>query len=288
MGRKADVAQLRAWGFTVSLDRPESKIPAAKGWQNPTEEWVRDVLEVFPTANPTALLGPTSRMVAIDVDAKGDLSVGLGELVALEEKWGELPATWSVRTPTGGIHLYFKCDSPLMSKHIGECQRVEIKATGGKTTLPPSVHPNGGVYKWRPNLSPEDLPLAWLPVRWILNLPMQSQQPKEPPVVIDPKVITSDRRERQLDRAKDFARSRGPAISGERGHDTTFGTLCGICRLVLTAEDAREVAEWWNDNINNRDDRWSATELGHKLAGALEELGKQTIEGYRARKAQKA
>jgi len=51
--------------------------------------------------------GNASGLFVIDIDNKNGIN-GFETLAALEEKYGKLPVTLTVQTPSGGEHRYFK------------------------------------------------------------------------------------------------------------------------------------------------------------------------------------
>ncbi len=60
-----------------------------------------------PTANIGIATGGSSGICVIDIDNKGGKN-GSAVLEELEVKHGRLPETYTVKTPTGGFHLYYK------------------------------------------------------------------------------------------------------------------------------------------------------------------------------------
>lgn len=95
------------------------------------------------------------------------------------------PATWSVRTGSGGTHLWFTIPStvPLPSRRIwglwDQEQKnwrkhcfIELLGDRALVVAPPSRHVDTGMpYAFRPGLGPRDIPQpAPLPA-WVLDLP---------------------------------------------------------------------------------------------------------------------
>jgi hypothetical protein len=86
---------------------------------------------------PNALIGlPTGATFwVLDVDPKhgGDKT-----LVALEGEHGALPRTWTVRTPNGGLHLYF-LPAEGVSCSAGKLgPGLDVRGLGGYVIAPPS------------------------------------------------------------------------------------------------------------------------------------------------------
>jgi hypothetical protein len=58
------------------------------------------------------------------------------------------------------------------------------------------------------------------------------------------------------------------AISGSRGHDRTFQAACECFRFGLSRAEALTLMHWFNQLKTRPDDRWSETELRHKVDDA--------------------
>lgn len=73
----------------------------------------------------------------------------------LKQRGAELPPTYTVRTPSGGTHLYFKADG--IGNKNGFLPAVDVKSCGGFVVVPGSKSPTGAYAVGR------DLPVAGLP-----------------------------------------------------------------------------------------------------------------------------
>lgn len=110
--------------------------------------------------------GARSGVWALDVDAdKG----GEEMLAFLEGEYGALPLTFEVVT-ANGRHMYFKwpVDGPEIrnAQNRDDLRGLDWRGEGGYTLLPPSVHPDGPVYRWAKNGATE---FAETPP-WLLEL----------------------------------------------------------------------------------------------------------------------
>ncbi len=105
-------------------------------------------------------------LVVVDVDEKDGKSGG-ASLAALEARWGALPPTLSVGSPSGGRHLYFRHPGKFQS-NVGKIgPGLDIRAEGGYVRIPGSPHPrHPGRFELIRPLRP-----AMLPPRWADNLP---------------------------------------------------------------------------------------------------------------------
>jgi|SRR5215203_5648825 len=93
--------------------------------------------------------GPVSGVLVLDVDdAEGE---------AVLRKYGH-PVTPMARTPSGGMHLYFKHPEHHVRTRIKVAPGLDVKASGGYAVAPPSAGPNGRPYEWI--IPPEEAELA--------------------------------------------------------------------------------------------------------------------------------
>ena len=111
--------------------------------------------------------GPVSGVLVLDVDGLE----GESEL----KKYGH-PATPMARTPSGGMHLYFKHPEHHVRTRIKVAPGLDVKASGGYVVAPPSAGPNGQSYEWV--LSPDEAELAD-PPEWLMRL-LARERAKEP------------------------------------------------------------------------------------------------------------
>ncbi len=163
--------------FYISLALPfvplveGRKIPAIKGWQDfgaaRDAARIRQFWARRPWCNVGACTGDGFFVLDIDSHHDGDASL------ALIEKWGVLPATWTVLTPSGGRHLYFRCGigcewSTIPKNSAGKIGRgLDIRGVGGLAVLPPSrikrADNSVGIYTWTPGLAPDEIEAAAMP-----------------------------------------------------------------------------------------------------------------------------
>jgi hypothetical protein len=147
-------------GWQVFPLQPRNKIPlvGSRGFYNATSNpatlrrWFRE----FPY-NIGIRTGTASGVFVVDVDG----NQGAVSLHEIESKHGSLPQTL-VSTTGKGRHLWFKTNSPIASsaRHIGDS--IDVRADLGYVVAPPSVHPNGAVYRWVDESIPPAAAPAWL------------------------------------------------------------------------------------------------------------------------------
>ena len=152
-----------ALGWSVFPCWPKTKVPATpRGFKNATTNpatirrwWLAD-----PSYNIGIQTGVASGVWVFDVDGHE----GIPALSALEAKHGELPDTLISATGDGS-HLWFCYTGPIpcsADERIG--RGLHVRGDGGYVIAPPSVHPDGPIYRWL-----NDRPLAAAP-DWLIRL----------------------------------------------------------------------------------------------------------------------
>jgi hypothetical protein len=157
------------FAWAVFPIKPGTKQPHGRfvrhGFQDATRDPVQ--IDLWWAADPmagVAIACAGSGLVVLDVDPRngGDETFG-----ALERRLGPLPETPRVLTPSGGQHVYFR-DS--VGAYVGTAgEGVDVKSAG-YVLAPPSVHPNGGVYRWDVGAHPTYTAVAELPDAWLAHL----------------------------------------------------------------------------------------------------------------------
>ncbi|MGO4734272.1 bifunctional DNA primase/polymerase [Paenibacillus sp. 2KB_22] len=138
--------------------RSPGKSPLIK-WKDrniPSDQEVQDWFKRWPNANLGLVLGNDKGLVALDIDGE----YGHRQLLQLNN--GEIPDTWSFSTPGGGMRYVFRAptDQQCRTRHISNPDKTQIHSelailgNGSYTVLPPSIHQNGGIYKW---INPKNL-----------------------------------------------------------------------------------------------------------------------------------
>jgi Bifunctional DNA primase/polymerase, N-terminal len=105
----------------------------------------------WPAANLALATGSASGVVVIDVD----LPQGDHSLAKLLEAGYELPDTLTVRTGSGGLHLYYAEPEVSLGNSAGrlpgaelQLPGVDLRGEGGYVVAPPSLHVSGSSYQW--------------------------------------------------------------------------------------------------------------------------------------------
>jgi replicative DNA helicase len=143
------------------------KYPRFEEWQNLATidtDLIGVWFERWPDDGVGIACGAVSGIFVIDVDVN-DGKVGDKTLRDLEAIHGELPETYTVRTPTGGWHYYFRYDSarPISNGKLG--LHVDTRGDGGQVVAPPTLHPDTGT----PYQVYLDVPVAEAP-DWVYDI----------------------------------------------------------------------------------------------------------------------
>jgi hypothetical protein len=169
-------------GWAVFPLSPGSKMPAipkSKGGQGVLDaskdlDQIREWARRFPHANVGIACGAVSGITVIDFDPKG----GSVETVrALKAAGRTFAPSVSVRTPSGGWHLYYKFVPWAMNSKSLLGKGIDVRTTGGYVVAPPSVLDGGGFYRW--NIAPLGADIARMPI-WA----QQALKPREEAVFI--------------------------------------------------------------------------------------------------------
>ena len=134
-------------GFKVFPTHANEKRPCIK---NPFEsatnvrEEIIEIFSKFPGAGLGIPTGPLNQITVIDVDMKNDID-GILHLRALGE---DIPFTGVVRTPSGGIHIYFKTGNLKVPNSVNKiAPNNDVRGAGGYVQGPGTIT-KSGQYSW--------------------------------------------------------------------------------------------------------------------------------------------
>ncbi len=155
------------WAMIPASERGKRPIVRWQPYQDkpPSKAQVRRWFSRWPKANISVVTGAVSGIVVLDVDPKhgGDASLAM-----LEKRHGALPETVESSTGGGGKHIYFAHPGRETRNRAGFAPGLDLRGDGGVIIVPPSIHPSGKPYRWRPAHAPDEIPLAALPI-WLLE-----------------------------------------------------------------------------------------------------------------------
>lgn len=115
-----------------------NKKPVIPAWREhettpPTEDEIR---RWWGGSSPADIAIPTVGLCVVDVDAEHPVEVfdALMERLRVED----VPRTRIVRTPRGGLHVYFRAPRPVRNSSGKLAPSVDVRADGGYVVAPPS------------------------------------------------------------------------------------------------------------------------------------------------------
>ena len=233
----ADRARLAGWldlaerGWHLFPVRPGGKAPAISRWQDRATTDPARLVRFFaahPQHNAGIACGPSGLLV-IDCDTPkpgsadtatpglGDRRDGAEVLAALAAGRGGLPDTWTVTTPSGGRHLYFRAPAGVALGNTGRTlgPLLDTRGRGGQVLAPGSRLPNGG-YELLDDTDPADLP-GWLAWRLSAGAPtaVSGRRERPPAVASDPTAYVTAVVRAELQRV---------AAAGRGGHNAAVFT----------------------------------------------------------------
>ncbi len=179
-----EALHLASLGYRIVPIKPGEKYPALKAWQDHAStdpEIITNWLTGLYQDHGIGIApGPFDgrHLFVIDIDEHG--VSGTDTLNELEDTYGDLPATVTTLTGSGGKHLYYLSPTEVRNDQAGKIgPGIDIRGTGGQVLAPPTIHPNGQPYVWEIGFSPDDITPAQAP-KWLLAL--ITPKPTPPPV----------------------------------------------------------------------------------------------------------
>ena len=135
-------------GETCSCNRgrqctSKGKHPRDNRWQDTAPYSAADVEALWedrPKANVGLATGAPSGFWVLDIDPKGGGDATMRDLVASH---GKLPATYVVRTGSGGWHYYFAMTEDVTNSQNRVGPGIDVRGTGGQVVAAPSKTDKG-------------------------------------------------------------------------------------------------------------------------------------------------
>jgi len=158
---------LASRGWAVFPLAPGTKRPAIREWEHRATtdpDRIKSCWHAGAGFGIGIATGP-ARLVVLDLDPAPDAGEpdGAGGLAALAQARGvALAATWTVATPRGGTHLYYRTPPGVRLRNTAGtlASHVDTRAEGGYVVAPGTILPGGG-YELLDDTDPPELP-AWL------------------------------------------------------------------------------------------------------------------------------
>lgn len=203
--------------------------------------WAED-----PDANIGVWAGPDK--VWVDLDTKGETS-GLSTLAEFlkVDTFDLTDQTFAVRTPSGGIHMYYTTDVPVGDR-VGVLPNVDIRGQGGYVVGPGSTI---GDKTYTVITDRKIMPVPEGIQTVLRHIRERDSQAQVELFELDTKA--------SINRAIDYLKRRPPAVEGEGGNEHTYVTALQVRDLGISEEKAVELMlEHWNDRC---DPPWDHDEI---------------------------
>jgi hypothetical protein len=262
--------KLAGEGFHVFPLVPGSKLPAIddfpeRATRDPSQIhrwWTDPVMGLEQPYNigistsryggPVNRNGDCEALVVVDIDNKGEKH-GDQTIFALELEGKEFPETYTVETPSGGRHLYYRVEHPLRQGTDVLGSGVDVRSRGG-LVVGQGSEVQQGLYV--DNGNPVVPAPAWLVVE--LQDTVQ-RDARTAPEAIDPRHAES--------RAVHYLTvDAPPALAGQGGDQTTFRVAARVKDIGVGESVAVTLmAEHWNPRC---EPPWDINELRQKVANA--------------------
>lgn len=226
---------------------PDSKKPLGelvpRGFHNATTDaaTIDAWWAAYPDAN-IAFCPHEVGLAVVDIDGGQE---GVDNWMALQDEHGEVPSTYAVETPRGGLHLYYRGEVPpsvgILAPHI------DTRGRGSYALLPPS-RVGGKPYRPLNDLTPCDLP-GFVPT--ILAANKREGVKAAADVELDQRL--------NVDRATAFLQRAEPVVQGQMADSKTFIVACKVMEFGVSPEKAIELMlEHWAPRCIPCDERMPA------------------------------
>jgi hypothetical protein len=213
------------------------KVPAIKGWPEKATQDIAQLEKWFgPGEFNIAVATGASGLIVIDTDQKGvDGDANLRALAGAHV--ADLDSTFTVESPTGSRHYYFRGD--LVRNSVGLlAPAVDIRSRGGYVVAPGSVSDKGAYRVIR------NLPIASIP-QWLVDLIAQAYTKAAEKVELTAAVeLDTDTIQAS---ALQYLSTAAPAIEGEGGNDRTYKVACRLRELGVSEDVALDLLDIYSD-----------------------------------------
>lgn len=259
-------------GFRVFPLHPNSKIPAINDFPNvaTTDEakiraWWSDPVQKCES-NHNIGIATGRGLVVIDLDVKEDQN-GLETFKDIDFL-DECADTYRVRTPSGGLHLYFHAEGTFRNSVRLLGPGVDVRADGGFVVAAGSASSTGQYSEHggsvRPVL-PQRLP-AWLRAKLVIRPEKggtalaggERPRGRDTPIALDEAA--------DIQRAEAWLKTHDGAVEGNGGDAYTYRTFNKLKDFGVSQHKAVELAaEHWNDRCQPP---WPLDDLQRKAENA--------------------
>jgi len=231
------------------------------------EDEIRRDYATWPEAGVALPTGRDNMFFVVDVDSpEGHDHDGIANFEAAQREHGVVPETQMARTPSGGVHYFFKYPAEGEVRCITDgswIRGVDVKGRGGYVLAAPTVKTVDGVevgrYDWINRVEMAEAP------QWILDAVIA--RPRERPL------SSEMRSSRTTVSIEEIRRIMDVIPNGERGHeDREWGNWNKIAmtlyRVTGGSEDGFEIFKKWCDKSRKSGQRESHDETWRRIGGS--------------------
>ncbi len=257
---------LAARGIPVFPTWPGTKTPATRyGFHDATTDLKQIDAWWESEPNFNVAMQPQKAGWAV-VDPDGLEGIAAWEELQIEH--GQVPSTYTVRTPRGGYHFYFKGDLPPTQSKLAP--HVDTRGGGSYVLVPPSV------FEGKPYTVDNSAPPAPLP-DWIAPIIGKAREKARAAVGELDLPENLARAGKLLD---DYVKRGHVAIEGQMGDLRTFQVACEVQNLGVSPEVCMDLmADRWNPHCQPPwDDDDLTTKIANAAAYAQNEAGAWAVE----------
>lgn len=205
----------------------------------------------------------TTGLLVVDVDVQKG---GSDALDTLEMTYDALPRTYTVKTPRGGEHRYYRPPHDVANSQGKLGKGIDVRGFHGFVV-------GAGSWTEKTDSSDEgfyevavDAPIADAP-QWLVGLcdrPLEREQQDEPNAedLDSPQAVA---------RATEYLQGADPAVQGAGGDDHTFRTIAATLDFGVSRETAADLLHaHWNERCSPP---WQPDELERKIENAWQYRG---------------
>ncbi len=256
--------------FPVTQD----KLPAIKQWEQQAttdkEQLAKWFHEKFIGGCNFGCCPGRAGLIVIDTDRHSPEQDGEESLKKLQEEFGgTFPETFTVRTPSGGIHRYYKA-SGYRSKNKFRLA-LDVKSTGGYVVAAGAVSPKGEYTIIR------NSPFADAP-EWFLTAYNKKVSDVKKDTTFAYNTIVSPDSEENIDLAIGIIQDWPFAIEGER-NSQLYMLMREICKCGVTISRALELYAEYGIDVIGLDADSSEVQATIKSAyGDMSDFGSESYE----------
>lgn len=231
--------ELASRGFRVFEIRPDTKRPALKGWQKRAADrdlswWHADCAVGIATGE----YEPGRHLLVLDVDDKPEKGRdGYESLTHLENEHDEVPMAVTVRTKSGGMHVYMWSPVSIANSVNKIGPGLDIRCAGGLVVAPGQL----GYSELTDDFEAWQIPDA---PAWLLKLCQKAKEKSEKAgqLLFEEEPASAEAS------AVALLRNADPVTIGDGASDGTYRLACQVMDFGLSWPRALDLMlEHWND-----------------------------------------